>query len=52
MTPQEALRLLKELLITKPGLSLDQCAAAVVAWNTIAAVLAPPAPPAPPEKEQ
>lgn len=36
MTPEEAIKFLKQVLVTKQGLTLEQCAAVVVAWNVVA----------------
>jgi hypothetical protein len=48
MTVEQALKFLMQVLITKPGLSLTECAAVVAAWNTIAAAVTPP--PDPPKE--
>ena len=50
MTPEQAMKFLKQVLVTKPGLSVEECAAVVMAWNAIAAVVLPPAPPKGEEK--
>jgi hypothetical protein len=44
MNADQALLLLKQALVTKPGLSLDDCAAVVQAWNTVAEAVKPKAP--------
>ena len=36
MSIEDALKFLKQVLVTKPGLTLGQCAAVVVAWNVLA----------------
>jgi hypothetical protein len=36
MTPEQALQFLKQALVLRPGLSLDDCAGVVSAWNTLA----------------
>ena len=41
MDPQQALQFLMQVLVTKPGLSIQDCANAVQAWNTIAEFVAP-----------
>jgi hypothetical protein len=48
MTPQQALQFLMQVLVTKQGLSPQECAAVVAAWNTIAAAVTPP--PDPPKE--
>ena len=35
MTAEQALVFLKQTLVTKPGLTVDDCAAIATAWNVI-----------------
>jgi hypothetical protein len=41
MDPQQALQFLMQVLVTKPGLSIQDCANAVQAWNVIAEAVTP-----------
>ncbi len=41
MTPEQALLILKQALVLKPGLTLDDCAAVLQAWNILAEVVKP-----------
>jgi hypothetical protein len=41
MTPQQALQVLAQYLITKSGLSLQEIAAVLAAWNTVAEAVKP-----------
>jgi hypothetical protein len=45
MNAEQALLFLKQALVVKAGLSLDDCAAVVQAWNVIAEALKPKEPP-------
>ena len=42
MTTEDALKFLKQMLVTKPGLTLEQCAAVIAAWNAVARAVQPP----------
>ena len=41
MTPEQALLILKQVMAMKPGLSVDDCAAVVQAWNVLAELVKP-----------
>ena len=44
MTPEQALLILKQTLVMKAGLSVDDCAAIVQAWNVLAELVKPKEP--------
>jgi len=44
MTPEQALMILKQVMAMKPGLSVDDCAAVVQAWNVLAELVKPKEP--------
>ena len=41
MTPEQALLILKQVLVMKQGLTVDDCAAVVQAWNVLAELVKP-----------
>ena len=41
MNPEQALQLLMQYLVTKPGLTVQECAMVVQAWNMIAEAVKP-----------
>ena len=52
MTPQQALQILLQALVTKPGLTIEEIAAVVSAWTTLERVVRAPQSPAPQEKSE
>jgi hypothetical protein len=44
MNAEQALQFLMQALVTKPGLSIQECAAVVQAWNAVAEAVKPKEP--------
>lgn len=45
MNAEQALQFLMQTLVTKPGLTVQECAAVVQAWNVVAEAIKPKEPP-------
>ena len=46
------MKFLMQVLVTRAGLTVEECAAIVTAWNTIAQIVKPLAVPVPEKKEE
>lgn len=51
MTPEQALLYLKQMLIARPGLSVDDCANVAAAWHMVFEAIKPKPQTVPPKEE-